>query len=190
MSFASHASVWSNRTQRWRSLPHVAALGRVKADYDPARDRVYVLGQRGAFLELDPGRGYAVTHSESRGWQSEGIARFDPVSRYLYFSTKGVGIRRFKISARGEYGPTEDVLRWDKGSVRSDTNAFAVHTPTGDLVHWNGGEEMFRYDLDTGRIHTLTPSQLPPTPKAAESNLLEVRLSRVRGRFRRISRPL
>jgi hypothetical protein len=57
--------------------------------YDPARDRVYLIGGngQGTFYELDPRNNYALIRSGPYlGWFSNGVGEFEAETRYLYFS--------------------------------------------------------------------------------------------------------
>lgn len=156
-------AVYDIDTGRWREIaaPTYAATGfrsRYAATaYDAARDRIYTFAQ-GLFQELDPQNDYAVV-DRGPGNANWGVAEFNDVDRYLYYTDEFHGVFRMHIALDGTRGPLERLVADADYEAIGDPHPMAIHKPSGHLILWNGGPGIYRIDPNSGSIEDLTVSR-------------------------------
>ena len=158
---ASSSWAWELGSSTWRELTHLSGLGFGRADYDAVRGRVYMVGgvDKNTFFEFDAANDYQIVSQVNINSSNDGVAQFDPVTRYLYY-TNGAsdstgGLKRIHIATDGTRGTKETVLSWSQTGGQS-FRSFAIHTPSGKLVLWRGNEKVYRVDPDTGAVEDLS----------------------------------
>ena len=160
--------VWNVGSNTWTELPAFTGGGYPRADYDAARDRVYMIGgpNKNTFYEFDPSNGYSLVSSKGINEGSEGTARFDETARILYYTANNVGVKRLTVALDGTIGTKETIATWAQMGAPAMA-AFDLDA-SGRLVFWDGGAGVYRLDPATGMTTNLTPAsgQMPPSSNA------------------------
>jgi len=165
------AWAWSVSEKRWRNLAHLTdgSIRRFrypKTAVDATRGVLYaMLDNELVTLDL-ASNDYAVLSIDNAYRSSSGSALFDDKSRRLVWLNRSDGIYRRRIGLGGLLGDRERLVRYtkEKPAPPNQMSSLALHTPTGELVQWDGGDLVYR-TLPNGVQEALVPLDGPRPPE-------------------------
>jgi len=153
--------VWSNPNSSWRQVVNPGYNTAPRAAYDAGRDRVYLLGGGTPgggtyFWELDPQNEYTIVQGPTAlSGGGLGDSFFDNSTRTLYYTTRGWGTYALDVPFNGAIA--QEALINQIFGADPFHHAWAFHTPSGDLVNWEGNLTVWRYDPQLDIVTDVTP---------------------------------
>jgi len=128
---------------------------------------------KGSIMQYDPGKDAWKVGAQTSHVRAHGTAAIDPVRRELVL----IGASRdtppqFKRWNIDKLGAEEDLTLLSTGDKAMETAygpGFDYHSPSGCLVAWSGGPDIYLLNLSTLAWKRVSPDSASPAP-AAESN--------------------
>lgn len=179
--FCLGGTLWGTRTWTWDQSTWTERLdfnqtGSMAAGtanvYDPALDRVYNVAKN-YFFRFDVDAGYALIDSAYQQQQTSlGTIDMDHANRWVYWTSTSVPYirrRHIPINVSSPLGPVE-VMPLPAGVVPA--NAMRVNPVSGNLLFFDGENDVFRYNVAEGTYELVTtPGSVGPPPSGADNEI-------------------